>query len=292
MGRILEDNEFSERENKFLSKYKKKLMPAGTQQELVKLVQGLLNNTRPNPGKLFVVEGIWALEKAQNYKLEIESFAFCPEFIFSSESEKVVDDFITFAENSYLVSKKIFLRMSERENPDGLLAICRLPHFELEDIELKENNLVVILDGLEIPGNIGTIIRSVDGVGADGVILCNRKARLTHPKLIKSSQGSNFTIPIVEAELNETMEWLKKNNFRVFLTDTRAEQEYYEPDYKGRAAIVAGSERYGMSREWYTPDCSMISIPMYGDCDSLNVAIATTIVLYEASLKQKGKIKR
>lgn len=292
MGRILEDNEFSERENYFISKYKKKLMSPALQHDLVKEVQGLLNNTKPNPKKLFVVEGIWALEKAKNYKLQIESFAFCPEFIFSSESEKMVDDFINLAENSYLVSKKVFLRMSERESPDGLLALCRLPHFSFEDIKLRENNLVVILDGLEIPGNIGTIIRSVDGVGADGVILCNRKARLTHPKLIKSSQGSNFTIPIVEAELNEAMSWLKENNFRVFLTDTRAEQEYFEPDYKGRVAIVAGSERYGMSREWYTPDCNMISIPMYGDCDSLNVAIATTIVLYEASLKQKGKIKR
>lgn len=292
MGRILEDNEFSDKEQHFLLKYKNKLMSPAMQHELVKEVHALLNNTKPNPKKLFVVEGIWALEKAQNYELGIDSFAFCPEFIHSTESEKIVDDFIKLAENSYLVSKKVFLKMSERENPDGLLALCRLPQFNFKDIKLKENNLVVILDGLEIPGNIGTIIRSVDGVGADGVILCNKKARLTHPKLIKSSQGSNFTIPIVEAELSEAMEWLKENNFRVFLTDTRAKEEYFEPDYKGRVAIVAGSERYGMSREWYTPDCNMISIPMYGDCDSLNVAIATTIVLYEASLKQKGKIKR
>lgn len=292
MGRILEDNEFSEKEKRFLSKYKDRLMAPALQQELVKEVQGLLNNTKPNPKKLFVVEGIWALEKAQNYKLQIDSFAFCPEFIFSTESEKIVDDFIKLADNSYMVSRKIFLKMSERESPDGLLALCRLPQFSFEDIKLKENNLVVILDGLEIPGNIGTIIRSVDGVGADGVILCNRKARLTHPKLIKSSQGSNFTIPIVETELAEVMEWLKENGFKIYLTDTRAEQEYFEPDYKGRVAIVAGSERYGMSREWYTPEYNMISIPMYGDCDSLNVAIATTIVLYEASLKQKGKIKR
>lgn len=292
MGRIFEDNEFSEKENRFLSKYKNRLMAPALQQELVKEVQGLLNNTKPNPKKLFVVEGIWALKKAQSYELQIDSFAFCPEFIFSTESEKIVDDFIKLADNSYMVSRKLFLKMSERESPDGLLALCRLPQFSFQDIKLKENNLVVILDGLEIPGNIGTIIRSVDGVGADGVILCNRKARLTHPKLIKSSQGSNFTIPIVESELTEAMEWLKDNGFKIYLTDTRAEQEYFEPDYKGRVAIVAGSERYGMSREWYTPECNMISIPMYGDCDSLNVAIATTIVLYEASLKQKGKIKR
>jgi RNA methyltransferase, TrmH family len=179
-----------------------------------------------------------------------------------------------------------------RVDPDGLLALCVLPHFELSDIELKKNSLVVILDGLEIPGNIGTIIRSVDGVDGSGVILCNRKARLTHPKLIKSSQGSNFTIPIVEGEVSDIISWLKENDFKIYLTDTRAEKEYHEETYEGRIAVVAGSERYGISREWYNHDCNMISIPMYGDCDSLNVAIATTIFLYEVSLQQKGKIKR
>lgn len=126
----------------------------------------------------------------------------------------------------------------------------------------------------------------------DGIILCNRKARLTHPKLIKASQGSNFTVPIVECEMEEAFKWLSENNFKIYLTDTRAEEEYYEEDYKGRIAIVAGSERYGISREWYDKDVNMISIPMYGDCDSLNVAIATTIILYEAGLQLKGKIKR
>lgn len=292
MARIIEEPETDEKFEHFLKMYKGKLKFAGAQHPLIKQVQGLLNNTKPNPKKLFVVEGIWAFEKALKYNLEVEAFAFCPECIFSLEAEKMIDKYVNLAQDSYIVSKKVFLKMSERENPDGLLALCKLPSFSLDDIKLKENNLIVILDGLEIPGNIGTIIRSVDGVGGDGVILCNRKARLTHPKLIKSSQGSNFTIPIVECELNEIFDWLKANGFQVFLTDTRAEKEYHEFDYKGRIAIVAGSERYGMSREWYEQSANLISIPMYGDCDSLNVAIATTIFLYEASLKQKGKIKR
>lgn len=291
MSRV-DENIQDERTNYFINKYKGKIKFAGMQHGLVKQVPALLNNTKPNPKKLFVVEGIWALEKAKQYNLEIESFVFCPECIFSLESERIVDDYINLAQDSYLVSKKVFLKLSERENPDGLLALCKLPQFTLEDIELKENNLVVILDGLEIPGNIGTIIRSVDGVDGSGVVLCNRKARLTHPKLIKSSQGSNFTIPIVEGEVEDIIKWLKDNDFKIYLTDTRAKKEYFEETYKGRIAIVAGSERYGISREWYNHDCNLISIPMYGDCDSLNVAIATTIFLYEVGLQLKGKIKR
>lgn len=291
MGRIIEDNE-EKKSLYYINKYKDKVVQVGMQHEIVKEVNGLINNTRPNPNKLFVIEGIWALQKAMKYNLEIDSFVFCEEYIFSNESHKIIEEYANLSHNSYIVSKKVFLKMSERDNPDGLIAVCKLPRFTLEDIKLKENNLVVILDGLEIPGNIGTIIRTVDGVGADGVILCNRKARLTHPKLIKSSQGSNFTVPIVEGEFGDIYKWLKNNNFNIYLTDTRAEKEYHQFDYKGRVAIVAGSERYGISREWYDDqNINMLSIPMYGDCDSLNVAIATTIVLYEASLKQKGKIK-
>lgn len=289
---IVNENDADKKTEYFAEKYKGKIKFAGMQHGLIKQVNALINNTKPNPKKLFALEGIWALQKAMRYNLYIESFAFCPECIYTPESEKIIDDYVSMAQDSYIVSKKVFLRMSERENPDGLIAVCRLPHFTLDDIELKENNLIVILDGLEIPGNIGTIIRSVDGVDGDGVILCNRKARLTHPKLIKASQGSNFTVPIVECEMEEIFKWLSENNFKIYLTDTRAQKEYYEEEYKGRIAIVAGSERYGISREWYDKNVNMISIPMYGDCDSLNVAIATTVVLYEVSLKLKGKIKR
>ncbi|HZK70333.1 MAG TPA: TrmH family RNA methyltransferase [Clostridia bacterium] len=286
------DLALDEKTKEYNDKYKGKLKLAGAGHPVIKYINGIIGNTKPNPKKLFVIEGLWGLQKALKYNLEIVAFAFCPECIFTPEGEKVVDDFINLSQDSYLLSKKVFLKISERENTDGLLAMCALPKFSLDDIKLKKNNLIVVLDGLEIPGNIGTIIRSVDGVDGDGVILCNRKARLTHPKLIKSSQGSNFTIPIIEGEVHDIKAWLKDNNFTVFLTDTRAEKEYYEYDYKGRIAIVAGSERYGISREWYDADVSLVSIPMYGDCDSLNVGIATTIFLYEASLKQKGKIKR
>ena len=291
MDRVVDDIQ-NERVDYFYNKYKHKVEFAGAQNGRIKQVSALNNNTKPNPKKLFVIEGIWALQKAKDYNLTIDGFIFCPECIFTPEGEKLVDYYVEKGESSYIVSKKVFLKLSERENPDGLLAICKLPVHSLEHIKLKENNLVVILDGLEIPGNIGTIIRSVDGVDGDGVILCNRKARLTHPKLIKSSQGSNFTIPIVDEETNNVMKWLQDNDFTIYLTDTRAKAEYFEEGYKGRVAIIAGSERYGISREWYDIPHKMISIPMYGDCDSLNVAIATTIVLYEASLKQKGKMKR
>ena len=292
MGRIIED-EIDMSLDKYIKMYKGKIKIAAANHSAIKEISGINNNTKPNPKKLFVVEGIWGLQKALMYNLKIDYFLFCPQMIYTKEAEKIIDVYVKKAEESFVISEKTLLKITERgENPDGLICVCELPKYNLNDIKLKDENLVVILDGLEIPGNIGTIIRTVDGVNGDGVILCNRKARLTHPKLIKSSQGSNFTIPIVEGEVKDIKSWLYKNGFTIYLTDTRAEKEYHEIDFKGRVAIVAGGERHGMSREWYDDNSELLKIPMYGDCDSLNVAIATTIVLYEAALKLKGKIKR
>lgn len=292
MGRILEE-EKDPKEEFYLKKYKGKLKTIGVSHEFIKEIVGINNNTKPNPKKLFMLEGIWALQKAINYDLQIEYFAFCPEMVYTKEGEKIIDEYIKRAHESFIVSKKTMSKITEKgDNPDGLVGVCILPKYSLGDIKLSENNLVVILDGLEIPGNVGTIIRTVDGVDGDGVILCNRKARLTHPKLIKSSQGSNFTVPIIEGDVLAIKKWLKENNFTIYLTDTRADEEYHEVNFSGRVAIVAGGERHGMSREWYDEEAQLLKIPMFGQCDSLNVAIATTIVLYEASLKLKGKIHR
>lgn len=276
----------------FINLYKGRLKFAGNKHSRTKQIRHLINNTKSNPRNLFVVEGIWGLDKVLKYRLNLEAFLFCPEHVYSSEALSLIDGMIKNGVDTYIVSEKVFAQISERENPDGLLLVCELPKFSFGDLNLSKHNLFVVLDGLEIPGNIGSIIRTVDGCGADGVLICNRRARLTHPKLIRSSQGSNFTIPVVEAEIEETINWLQKNAFQIYLTDTRAKKEYHEEAYMGRTAIVAGSERYGISEEWYNIDHSKIAIPMYGDGDSLNVAIATTLVLYEASLKQRGKLRR
>ncbi|MCG8515883.1 MAG: RNA methyltransferase [Halanaerobiales bacterium] len=285
-------NDIEKRTEYFVNLYKGRLKFAGNKHSRIKQIQHLINNTKSNPRNLFVVEGIWGIEKVLEYKLDIEAFFFCPDHVYSPEALSLIDFMINKDFDTYLVAKKVFAKISERENPDGLMLVCELPKFNFADIRLSKNNVVVVLDGVEIPGNIGTIIRTVDGCGGDGVIICNRRARLTHPKLIKSSQGSNFTVPVIEAEIEEVINWLKNNGFKIYLTDPQADQEYHEETYPGRTAIVAGSERYGISEEWYKIDNKMISIPMYGDCDSLNVAIATTIVLYEAVLKQQGKIRR
>lgn len=276
----------------FADKYPGKVAFAGAKHPRIKQVEHLLNNTKPNPRGLAVIEGLWALSLALKNKLSIDCFIFCPELIHTPEGEAMVDAYVQRSEYSCLVSAKIFGRLSERERGDGLLAIIQMPKYDLDKIPLTDNSLVIILDGLEIPGNIGTIIRAADGAGVAGIVVVNRKARLNHPKLVRSSQGAAFSVPVAECEPDQAFAWLDKNNFTVYLTDTDADTDYYQAVFQGRCALVAGSERYGISKAWYSRPHTKIRIPMYGDCDSLNVGVATTMMLYEASLQLKGRIIR
>lgn len=271
-----------------LQKYHAKTRLAGAQNAVVKHVRGLTRNTKPNPRRFFVAEGIWTCGLACKSNIKIVNAILATECIHSLEAFQIAEELCARAEDVNLVSKKVFQSISERGEPDGLMAVCVFPEYVLASIS-TQNAVVLVLDGLEIPGNVGTIIRSADAAGADAVFLVNRKARLTHPKLLKGSMGSVFTKPVIEFDsVSSCREWLNRHGFTVYLADTRAEKTYYQHSYQGNTALILGSERYGISREWYDGQPEMLSIPMMGDCDSLNVAIAGTVILYEIMLKKQG----
>lgn len=263
-------------------------LPIGEQNPKIKQIKGILANSKPNPQKLFVAEGIWILKMCDKFAAPVDSLVLCPDYIRTAEACELINNLCAKTKELYTVSAKTYEKISERGQPDGLLALCKLPSFSLEEFRPAKNAVLLVLDGIEIPGNVGTMLRMADGAGLDGVFICNRKARLTHPKLIKGSQGAVLSVPTFEFEtVEECRRWLKQNDFIVYLADTRAELNYYEEPFGMNCAIVMGSERYGISREWYDGDYKMIAIPMLGSCDSLNVGVAATVLAYEASVKNK-----
>jgi len=136
--------------------------------------------------------------------------------------------------------------------------------------------------------NIGTILRSYDGAKVDAVLVCNKKAKLTNQKLIKASMGAVFTVPIIEFSNAEAcITWLSKHQFTIYLADTRADKAYKNYEYGGNTALIVGGERYGISKEWYSCESQLLSIPMHGICDSLNVGVATSIFLYELCMNKQ-----
>lgn len=267
--------------------------PIGEQNPKIKQVKAIINNTKPNKEKLFVAEGFWLNNKVVKYNLYVESFIMCKEDVRTNEAYKIVEEMAKRADNLYVVSHKVFEKLSEKDKQDGLLSISALPKHDLNTFKVQDKSVILVLDGVEIPGNIGTMVRVADGAGISAVFICNRKARLTHPKYINSSMGAALYLPVFEFEnVDECYDWLKEHDFEIFLADSRAELQYYEEDFGKNTAFVLGSERYGISRVWYDKDVELIAIPMMGDCDSLNVGVAGTILMYEASIKNKLNVKR
>lgn len=258
----------------------------GYKEPVIKKISDIIKNKHFEDESLFVIEGLWAHEKIIKSNIVIRNFLFCPDYIKSEVMLDLVRFNIKSAEESYLISNNICNKLTSREGGGGFFLLCSLPKYNFNDIELKEDNLIVILDGLENPGNMGTIIRSMDGAGGDGVIICNSNVKKANQKLIKASMGSSFVLPVIKSDSTRTARWLKSNGFKIIVTDLKANKSYYNIDYKGRIAIIAGNEIHGISDIWGQQSCEHVIIPMFGVADSLNVGVAASMVIYEASYQQ------
>ena len=276
----------------------------GEGHSIVKHMRDLRSNSKPNPERQFVAEGIWLNKLLDDAGLGLRAVVLCPDLIRTAEVAAIAKSLCEKCDQRFTVSERVFAKIAEKERPDGIISVAYLSHWDLDEIALDDKSVILVLDGVEIPGNVGTMMRVADGAGLDAVFICNRKARMTHPKLIQASMGSLFTLPFVEFEgADECAATLERLGFEVYLTDSRAEKAYFDYPYGTRTAFVMGSERYGISRGWYDKPVKLVSIPMFGKCDSLNVSavplrdslnvgVAATVVSYEASLKNKGLIRR
>jgi TrmH family RNA methyltransferase len=227
------------------------------------------------------------LTLALQARLEIHALFVCPQLL-RDESRATARTIIAAGVPSFLVSEKVLCHMTEWDRPDGLAAIVQLPCFGWQDIQLSQHNALLILDGLQIPGNVGTIIRCAAGAGADGIIITNRRQRLSHPKLLRASMGSLFAFPVIETGVHEAIAWLKRHHFTIVTTEISATFSYRSASYRGRVAVVMGNEHSGISQEWYAAQDMSVSIPMNGrGADSLNVGNAAVLMLYEMLYHQE-----
>lgn len=272
----------------------KEITALGISSEKVKRTRDMLAGKKVSGfEKYFVCEGLWAVEKLIAKKINVTEFFFCPEMIKTDAEAELVEEMKAYAANVYSVSQKTCTKISDREGADGFFTVAEMPEYTLSDLknisDSAEKLVCIILDGLEQPGNIGAILRSLDCAGGAFAIMTNKRVRLTHPRLIRSSLGAAFTIPVAVADIEDTQTWLAENGFKILVTDLTAKKNYREIDYNGKIAIVAGNEFKGISPSWRTAkNAEPIIIPMFGDLESLNVGFASTLVAYEAGMKQRG----
>lgn len=246
--------------------------------QLVRLRQQ--KREREELGK-FLIEGYRELSRALEGGHPIEFLYICPSF-FLGENEWALIDKIK-GQGGVVIScgETVFEKISYRDRPDGLIGVAPHLHVALDELSLASTPLIVVAEAIEKPGNLGTILRSTDAVGGTGLIVCDECTDVHNPNVVRASVGTLFTVPVVRETSERTLLWLKKQQICVVAATPHAKHLFTETDLSGPVAIVVGTEQLGLSDRWMKEADIQVRIPMRGVADSLNVATATTLLLYE-----------
>jgi TrmH family RNA methyltransferase len=253
----------------------------------VKQVVKLRQRSHRDKLGLMIIEGYREIRRAVDNSHTISELFVCPSRFQGENNEALIDEVRGKGGGILECDEPVFDKISYRDRPDGLLAVAPQVSRSLDELTVPDCPLIVVAEAIEKPGNLGTILRSADGVGADAVIVCDRCTDLNNPNVVRASVGTLFSVPVVEAGTAETLEWVRGKGIRIVAATPHAEKLYTEADLSGATAVVVGTEQYGLSQTWLTEADIEVRIPMRGQADSLNVASATTILLYEALRQRK-----
>ena len=253
-------------------------------QHQVQRFRDLKHNRIPNrDARAIALEGLWSVRAALDAGLNVEAAFVCTGLVRGDESHRVLARVAAGGAPVVEVGERVLRRMVDRDGPDGIAAIARLPPCSLDGLPVTPATRLLVADNVELAGNLGTLIRCADGAGASAVLLTERRVRITHPLVVKASMGTLFTMPVVAtSSREEALAWLRAHDVTIVAADPDAALSYRAAPYAGPVAIVVGSERYGLAPFWRTHADVVVSIPMLGVADSLNVGHAAALLLYEA----------
>lgn len=238
---------------------------------------------------LFIVEGRRELLHCIEAGYQIDTVFYCGELtlqggIHPEGYELIVDGekHIIRGCKCFAVTKDIYNKVAYRGGTEGIIAEVKVRSTTLSDLKLGENPLIVVLESVEKPGNLGAILRSADAAGVDAVIVCDPLTDLYNPNLIRSSIGGIFSVPCVACSSEECIHFLKEHNIQILTAQLQDSHLYYNIDMKKATAIIMGTEATGLTSQWREAADAHIRIPMLGKLDSLNVSISSAILMYEA----------
>ena len=226
---------------------------------------------------LFVVEGRRELEHCIASGFNVRTVFHCPE---------IAGDIPGLTGNVIQIPETLYRKVAYREGTEGIIAEVEARHRTLEELELPQNPLIMVLESVEKPGNLGAVLRSADAAGASAVIICDPLTDLYNPNLIRASIGAVFTVPVVAASSEETIGFLKERGIQILTAQLQDSSLYYDVDMRKGTAIVMGTESTGLTDAWRKAADAHIRIPMLGSLDSLNVSVSAAILLFE-SVRQR-----
>lgn len=237
---------------------------------------------------LFLVEGYREVRRALEKNIRLTELYFSPEWFLGENEPALIEQAKQAGAQLFELSKEAFAKCAYRDRPDGLLAVAPQWKHALSDLKLGAPPFLLVVESIEKPGNLGTILRSADAAGCDAVIVCDAVTDVFNPNVVRSSTGVLFSVPIVVADSAAVHAWLREKGIRIVATTPDTPNIYTKADLRGPLAIVMGSEQYGLSEFWLKESDLLVRIPMAGQADSLNVAMATIITLFEAVRQRNG----
>ena len=188
-----------------------------------------------------------------------------------------------------VVNPQVYEKMAYRERTEGIIAVAKCKEHRLDDLHLKEKPLVVVIESVEKPGNLGAILRTAEAAGVDAVMVCDPLTDLYNPNLIRASIGGVFSVPVAVCSSKDCIAFLKAHKIRILTAQLQDSYDYYDYDMHEATAIVMGTESTGLTQQWREAADAHIRIPMLGRLDSLNVSVSAAILMYEAVRQRNSK---
>ncbi|MFM7070267.1 MAG: TrmH family RNA methyltransferase [Planctomycetota bacterium] len=195
---------------------------------------------------------------------------------------------LSFETRLWQVTQPVFEKLAFGERAEGVVGVAEAAPMRLDELQLPPMPLVVVVEGVEKPGNLGAILRTADGAGAAAVIACDGETDWHNPNVIRASLGTVFTQPVCSASTPETLQWLRRQGLRIFAARVEGARMYWDVSWREPAAVVLGAESTGLSEHWQGPDIISIALPMRGVADSLNVSATAAVLCYEAVRQRNG----
>jgi len=255
------------------------------QNPLIKNILKLQEKSRERKKQqLFIIEGKREVELAFKSDFEIESLLFI--------SKKIEHHYIKQfnAKEVIEITPEIYQKIAYRESTEGIIAVAKSKYINLKSLTFKNKYpLILVLEGIEKPGNIGAMIRTADAANIDAVILADPKTDHFNPNVIRSSVGGVFTKKIVISSSEEIIAFLRQKNIKMYAATLQNSNKYTDEDYTEASAIIVGTEANGLTQIWRNHSIRNINIPMQGEIDSMNVSVAAAILLFEAKRQRNFK---
>ena len=236
---------------------------------------------------LTLIDGAREVRRALEAGVEIPEAFVCEPLLAGPDARTALDRLAAAGIPIHATDERVFARIAFGDRAEGIVAVARIPPLELARLVLPADPLIVVLEAVEKPGNLGAVLRSADGAGVDALIAASPRTDLFNPNAIRASAGTIFSVPLASADTAAVMSWLREHRIQTIATRVGAGSPYTQADLTGPVAIALGAETDGLTDAWSGPDVETVSLPMLGIADSLNVSVTAAILVYEAR-RQRG----